>query len=431
MKKFSFVKNSKIFFAISLVLVVVTFVLLFAKGFNLDIEFVGGTELTFDLGRTVTGEDEAKIEAMVKDVIGDDMYSKLRIVGDNKDSVVIRTKLVDTDTDYDALNKELADAVIALDPAITVVSSTENEIVFAVPETEEAPAEEAEEAPVEEAAEEAPAEEVAEEAPVEEAAEETAEEATEEEAAEEATEEAVDEYAIEEAVAPHVYTVHHVTVNEEGNYVVSYEPNSDVAVLRGEIADGMVELYADEEIEPVLASTNTVSAEVSSNLKSSAFLATFAAVLLMLIYIAFRFQISSAFAAVVCLAHDVIIMILAYLVFQIPVSSTIIAAILTILGYSINATIVIFDRVRENVKANPGKHFDENVDNGIRTTIWRSLNTTITTLLTIGLVYILGVTSIKEFALPLIVGIVSGAYSSICLSGPLWNAFKRLAGKKK
>ena len=152
MKKFSFVKNSKIFFAISLVLVVVTAVLLFAKGFNLDIEFVGGTELTFDIGRTVTGDDEVKIEKMVKDIIGDDMYSKLRIVGDKKDSVVIRTKLVDTDTDYAALNDEIATAVLALDEGITLVSAGENEIVFALPaveetsdETEEATEEETEE----------------------------------------------------------------------------------------------------------------------------------------------------------------------------------------------------------------------------------------------------------------------------------------------
>ena len=401
MKKFNFVKSSKVFFAISLIMVVVTVVLLFTKGFNLDIEFVGGTELTFDIGRTVTGDDEAKIEQMVKGVIGDDMYSKLRIVGDNKDSVVVRTKLVDTETDYDVLNAAIAEAVLALDEGITVVSQGENNIVFALPEAEEkAEGEETEE--TEDAAEDAEAED------------------------------AVDSYDVENAVAPLVYTVYGVEENADGNYVVTYDPNSEVSVLRGEIADGMEALYEEEGLDVVLSSNNTVSAEVSDGLKRSAFLATFAAVLLMLIYIAFRFQISSAFAAVICLAHDVVIMLLAYLVFQIPVSSTIIAAILTIVGYSINATIVIFDRVRENVRANPNpKEFANNVDAGIKSTIWRSLNTTITTLLTIGMVYILGVTSIKEFALPLMVGIVSGAYSSICLAGPLWSAFKGIANKRK
>ena len=397
MKKFSFVKNSKIFFAISLIMVVVTAVLLFTKGFNLDIEFVGGTELTYDIGRTVTGDDEAKIEKAVKDIIGADMYSKLRVVGDKKDSVVVRTKLVDTETDYEALNKAIADAVIALDPAITVVSSGENNIVFALPTTEET-----------------------------ETTEEAADETTEETA-----EDVVDETDIKSAVAPLVYTVFGAEKNEEGNVVVTYDPNSEVSVLRGEVTDGIKKLYEEEGLEVVLSSNNTVSAEVSDGLKKSAFLATFAAVLLMLIYIAFRFQISSAFASIVCLIHDVIMMILAYLVFQIPVSSTIIAAVLTIVGYSINATIVIFDRIRENLKAYSGKSFGENVDTGIKSTLSRSLNTTITTLLTIGMVYILGVTSIKEFALPLIVGLVSGAYSSICLAGPLWNVFKKVGGKKK
>ena len=150
----------------------------------------------------------------------------------------------------------------------------------------------------------------------------------------------------------------------------------------------------------------------------------------MLIYIAFRFQISSAFAAIVCLTHDLFVMLVAYSLFQIPVNSTIIAALLTILGYSINATIIIFDRIRENDKKfTDGEGFSVKVDDGIRNTIWRSINTTLTTLFTIGMIYFLGVTSIKNFALPLIVGIVAGLFSSVCLAGPLWRLFKKL-GKK-
>ena len=123
-------------------------------------------------------------------------------------------------------------------------------------------------------------------------------------------------------------------------------------------------------------------------------------------------------------------MIFAYSIFGIPVSSTIIAAILTIIGYSINATIVIFDRIRENRKTMAASvPYEDKVDSGIKSTLWRSLNTTITTLLTIGLIYFMGVTSIKNFALPLIVGIVSGVYSSVCLAGNLLVAFKKI-GKK-
>ena len=144
----------------------------------------------------------------------------------------------------------------------------------------------------------------------------------------------------------------------------------------------------------------------------------------MLLYITIRFQFSSALAAVVCLCHDIFIVLAAYSIFQIPVSSNVIAVMLTILGYSINATIIIFDRVRENVKIMQNDSFEEKVNVSVNQTIMRSINTTITTLLTIGLIYILGVQSIKEFALPLIVGIVAGLYSSVCLAGSLWTVFK-------
>ncbi len=384
--KFNFVKSKAVFFAISLVMVVASIVSFCTLGFNWDIEFIGGTELTFDLGKTVEKADEDAIEELVVSIIGKDSYSSLRVVGDAKDQVVIRTKLVDTEVNYENLGAEIDAKVVESYPSATVVSKTENEIVYSIP------------------------------------VEETAEEATEETEETEETVTEVDTYTIESAVADVVYSVE-VTENEEGNFVVSYEPNSEISRLRGEIADGIEELYPDS----IWNSTDTVSAEVSDSLKRSAILATGVAILLMLVYIAFRFEISSAFSAIVCLAHDVLVMLLAYSVFQIPMGSTVIAAILTILGYSINATIVIFDRIRENLKKMPGASFEEKVDKGIKSTLWRSLNTTITTLLTIGLIYFLGVTSIKNFALPLIVGILAGAYSSICLAGNVWYVFK---GKK-
>ena len=407
--KFSFVKNRKVFFAIALVMVVATLVSVFAVGFNLDIEFVGGTELTFDLDKKVEKADEDQIEKLVVDIVGNENYSSLRVVGDNKDQVVVRTKIVDTETDYAALGASIDEAVKALYPEASVVSSAENKVVYSIPV-----------AAAEEAVEET--EETAEEAAEE--TEETAEEA-------EAEEETVDATAIRSAVAELVYSCD-VEENEEGNFVITYEPNSEVSVLRGKIADGVNELYPlpeGSEETTRLDSTNTVSAEVSTTLKKSAITATLVAILLMLVYIAIRFEGRASLAAVVCLAHDVIVMLLAYIVFQIPVGSTIIAAILTILGYSINATIVVFDRVRENIKSKPGAGFEENVDSAVKSTLWRSLNTTITTLLTIGLIYIMGVTSIKNFALPIIIGIVSGAFSSICLSGNIWYVLKT-AGKK-
>ncbi len=163
-----------------------------------------------------------------------------------------------------------------------------------------------------------------------------------------------------------------------------------------------------------------IGASISGEIKRSAIIATVIAVILMLLYITVRFEFRSAIAAVLCLIHDIIIVVATYAVFGIPVSSNIIAVMLTILGYSINATIVLFDRVRENRKKMGKTDFGTIINISSRQSLMRSINTTITTLLTIGMVYALGVHSIKEFALPLIVGIVAGLYSSVFLSGSFW-----------
>lgn len=175
-----------------------------------------------------------------------------------------------------------------------------------------------------------------------------------------------------------------------------------------------------------LLQVDNVSGAISDSLRKSAVIATVIAVLLMLLYITFRFELLSAVAAVLCLIHDIFFVLVLYSLLQLPVNSNIIAVILTILGYSINATIIIFDRIREANKALGEKaSFDDKVDSGVRSTLTRSIFTTITTLLTIGMVYILGVTSIRQFALPLIVGIVAGLYSSVCLAGNLWCVLKK------
>ena len=151
----------------------------------------------------------------------------------------------------------------------------------------------------------------------------------------------------------------------------------------------------------------------------------------MLVYITIRFDLTSGISAVICLAHDLFVMITAYSLFQVPLNSSMVAALLTILGYSINATIIIFDRIRENRKMHPEYSYEDSANFGVRSTFLRSLNTTLTTLFTITMIYILGVASIKEFALPLIIGIISGFYSSVFLSGSLWTVFKNLFGKAK
>ena len=120
-----------------------------------------------------------------------------------------------------------------------------------------------------------------------------------------------------------------------------------------------------------------------------------------------------------------------YSLFQIPINSNIIAALLTILGYSINATIIVFDRVRENkAKAEAGAQFGDIINASTHETIGRSVNTTLTTLFTIGMIYILGVEAIQDFALPLIIGVVAGLFSSVFMSGMIWNALNGLLSKK-
>ena len=157
-------------------------------------------------------------------------------------------------------------------------------------------------------------------------------------------------------------------------------------------------------------------------LLSNAFWSVVIASVLMLVYIAFRFDLNSGLAAVFGLVHDVLMM-LAFMVLLrsiIQMNSTFIAAMLTIVGYSINNTIVIFDRIRENARKAPGDSKVEVVNRSVRECLGRTINTTLTTLVTVVMLYILGVDSIREFALPIIIGILSGVYSANMINGYVW-----------
>ncbi len=175
-------------------------------------------------------------------------------------------------------------------------------------------------------------------------------------------------------------------------------------------------------------SVQSISATVGKELWKSAVTSILIAAILMLLYITFRFEVLSGIAAVVALVHDLAIMVSFYIIFRVPVNTSFIAALLTILGYSINATIVIFDRIRENSRLIKKTSFADVVNTSIWQTLGRSINTSLTTLFTLVVLYIIGVQSIKEFALPLIVGIVAGTYSSVFISGPVWATLK---GNKK
>ena len=166
-------------------------------------------------------------------------------------------------------------------------------------------------------------------------------------------------------------------------------------------------------------------------MRSDAVIAVIVAVICMLIYIWFRFSdIRFATSAVLALCHDVLVVLTCYALVRISVGNTFIACMLTIVGYSINATIVIFDRIRENLKARTKKDTLEDVVNrSVSQTLTRSIYTSFTTFVTIAALYILGVPSIKEFALPLMVGIVAGGYSSVCVTGSLWYMMRKRAEK--
>ncbi len=196
--------------------------------------------------------------------------------------------------------------------------------------------------------------------------------------------------------------------------------------VREKLNDELKAAYPDMS-EPTV---ERVGAVAGAEMVRNALLALAIACLGMLIYITIRFEFWSSIAALIGLLHDVCMMICFVIIFRIQVNSSFIAAVLTIVGYSINNTIVVFDRVRDNRKRF-GKSMSrgEIVDKSVRETLTRSINTAFTTLLTVGMLCILGVTSIREFTLPIIVGLICGTYSSVLLVGPLWVLMQKRSDK--
>ncbi len=187
---------------------------------------------------------------------------------------------------------------------------------------------------------------------------------------------------------------------------------------REEVAAGLQEAFGMEEKEIAF---ETISSTVSSEMRRDAVVAVLIAAVCMLIYIWIRFQdIRFASSAVLALLHDVLVVFACYALVRISVGNTFIACMLTIVGYSINATIVIFDRIRENLVLLKGSPLSKIVNASITETLTRSIYTSLTTFLTIAVLFLLGVPTIREFALPLMVGIVAGAFSSVCLTGVIW-----------
>ena len=191
----------------------------------------------------------------------------------------------------------------------------------------------------------------------------------------------------------------------------------------------MTEQFGASEKE---ITSENISSTVSSEMRQDAVVAVAIATVFMLLYIWLRFKdIRFATSAVVALLHDVLIVLGFYVLSRVSVGNTFIACMLTIVGYSINATIVIFDRIREELKTQKrGTDLQDLVNGCITKTLTRSIYTSLTTFIMVAVLYVMGVSSIKEFALPLMVGIICGAYSSVCITGALWYVMKKASEKK-
>lgn len=183
--------------------------------------------------------------------------------------------------------------------------------------------------------------------------------------------------------------------------------------------------------DDALLEANNVSAAASTKLLTDALRAIIWSFIFMLIYITIRFDLKSGLAAIIGLLHNILIMIAVYAIFRLQINSTYIAAILTIVGYSINNTIIIFDKIRENRKFARKVAFEDVSNKSLNQVLVRTINASVTTLLTITVLYIMGIESIREFALPIIVGVAVGTYSSIFISTPLWVLFFNAGAKKK
>ena len=245
-----------------------------------------------------------------------------------------------------------------------------------------------------------------------------------------------DDMSIEEIDTQIVPLIEDIT--GDGNVQVTKVAGSNQVIIktralnvdeRERFADTMAANFGVDENS---ITAETISATISSEMQSDAIKAIIVATILMLLYIWFRFKdIRFGASSVIALIHDVLVVLAFYAVVRISVGNTFIACMLTIVGYSINATIVIFDRIRENLRDRRDREDLENlVNRSISQTLSRSIFTSLTTFFMVAALEVFGVSSIREFALPLMAGIICGTYSSICLTGAMWYVFRTKFVKK-
>lgn len=427
----SIVKNKKIFFIISIVLMVASAVSLLIQGFNLDTDFAGGVALTVHMDKDY---DIKEIENLASEALGADRKpSSVQASGNN--NVIIKfgydQNLSDAEREAFAdekieairakidekygiseisISAQLKNAVAAAD-----VDTTLDNIIKSMLNGNVATPENAEETETTEATETA--------------------EATEATEATETVDPAI--AAAMEEINPSVEVINGTTVNIKFGYSEALSGSLSKFDFRDAVINALKVSF--NESNEIVSFTNNndfaglakISPQTGIDLAKSAALMSLLAALAILVYVAIRFDFTSGVCAVLALVHDILILCGIYSICRIAIDTNFIAALLTVLGYSINATIVIFDRIRENTRHAKKSTYGELANLSINQTLTRSVNTTITTLLTIGMVYLLGVTSIKVFALPIIIGIAIGTYSSICIAGPVWSTWKDAAVNAK
>ena len=231
--------------------------------------------------------------------------------------------------------------------------------------------------------------------------------------------------AIAEAVGIDAGTIQIQTV--EGNNQVIFKTSELTEEQSAKIDDLLKSQFKATEVD-----NQSISSTISGEMKKDAIVAIAVSSVLMLLYIAFRFSdVKFGVSAVLALVHDVLVVFAAYSIGTLSVGNTFIACMLTIVGYSINATIIIFDRIRENMRTQDSKEsLEELVNKSIGQTFTRTIYTSLTTFIMVFVLFVMGVTSLKEFTFTLMLGIVCGAYSSVCITGPLWYTMKKKFSKK-
>lgn len=235
--------------------------------------------------------------------------------------------------------------------------------------------------------------------------------------------------AIEKVIAPFDLKPEILHIGEAKTEVMIKTTEALDTDKRDEVFAALAKAY---NLKPeAFVSSEQFGPAVGAELQQKAIIAIMIASVGMLAYITFRFQFVYGISAILALLHDIFILISVYAIFQIPVNSPFIAAILTVVGYSINDTIVVFDRIRERIKEKKKESFADIANDSIKSTLARSINTSFTTVIVISGLYVFGVESVKNFALPLIVGISVGTFSSIFIASPIWALIMDHQAKKE